>query len=369
MGFFIRPGKKSFRIIEELWTPNRRVRAVPKEAYPALGFRYDMSVAEAKERASQLNLQDQLKNKKIAQAVRQKTFKDVINTAYLPEKLVKLFTTELHESYHDNESRLETILKHWNTAQLLISALTLDPKDFFPERTKILNYYKSKQWSPDYIKRITKMLNLWGGFCSRHNNAFFQPIPKLSNVQSQKVIELREEKEDVRRPARPLDWDTLKNAKSSFQIGGLIDQWNWLFVALWFGLRPLEVDNLKNKKFWKITKDPDTRIDVLNIYQTKLTSLSKEQRWKPIPVFTKEQKDALEIIKSQELKRPLNKTIQSYLKGEGYETYSPRKGFVDLLLDRGFGLEDISTFLGHNDINTTWRHYKNKKKFRLPPTG
>jgi site-specific recombinase XerD len=131
----------------------------------------------------------------------------------------------------------------------------------------------------------------------------------------------------------------------------------------------MEVDNLVDKKFWKITRDTENNVDVLNIYQTKLTSLSKDQRWKPIPVFFKEQKEALNILLTSTLKRPLNKTIQSYLNDEDYESYSPRKGFTDLMLERGFALEDISTFLGHNDINTTWRHYKNKKKFRLPPTG
>jgi hypothetical protein len=37
-----------------------------------------MTVDEAKARAAQINLQDQLESKKIAQAVRQKTIKDTV---------------------------------------------------------------------------------------------------------------------------------------------------------------------------------------------------------------------------------------------------------------------------------------------------
>lgn len=35
------------------------------------------------------------------------------------------------------------------------------------------------------------------------------------------------------------------------------------------------------------------------------------------------------------------------------------------MLVKGFKLEDISIFLGHQDISMTWKHYKNKKEFSL----
>jgi len=59
------------------------------------------------------------------------------------------FELSLHEKYSDNHERLDTFLKHWGTAQKLISKLSLDPKDFYQERQKILNYYKNQKWSPD----------------------------------------------------------------------------------------------------------------------------------------------------------------------------------------------------------------------------
>lgn len=65
MGFFIKQTKTGFRIIEEIWKPKRHIKTVPREGYPALGFRYEMTVDEAKARAAQINLQDQLDAKKI----------------------------------------------------------------------------------------------------------------------------------------------------------------------------------------------------------------------------------------------------------------------------------------------------------------
>jgi integrase len=366
MGFFIRPGKKSFRIVEEVWTPHHKVTTVPKEAWPALGFRYDMSLEEAKDRASQINKQSQLEAKKIANTKRRQELQAAIDDAYIPEKLEQSFCELLETEYEDNPDRLATIYKHWNTAKKLIAEVQLDPKDYFAEKALIFNYYKKRNWSPDYIKRITRILNQWGAFYARKHNSFFQEIPSLTQTQTQKIVDLRDASgTKFRAAAKPLMWTDLQNAKTSFQHAGLILQWNWLFIGLWFGLRPTEIDNLKIEKYWKVTKNKEHAIDVLEIYQTKLTSLPREQRWKQIPIYQAEQKEAMQIILTGEFERPLVKTIALRL-GTGHDTYSPRKGFTDLMLNLGYTLDDVALFLGHESIDTTWKSYKNKKRFKLP---
>lgn len=30
------------------------------------------------------------------------------------------------------------------------------------------------------------------------------------------------------------------------------EQFNWLYLSVWLGLRPQEIDNLKNKVLWNI---------------------------------------------------------------------------------------------------------------------
>lgn len=369
MGFVVKPSNKNnYRLVEEIWTPERKEKTVPIQGYMALGFDPNWTIEDARKRASQINLQNRLEAQKIAAAVRVKVTKDLINTAYLPSHLVQSFESELDENHSDNPKRLKNLMQHWRAAQLIVSTLELDPKDFHSERRKIFNHYRSKKWAPDYIKKLNSILNLWGTHCAKINNSFFLAIPKLSSTDVERISNLREDIEGRKTTADPLKWTDLKNKKSAFETDGLILQWNWLFIGLFFGLRPKEVDSLVNQKNWKIEWNEQNKVDVLMIYQSKLSSLSKEKRWKPIPITFEEQKEALKLIKNGEFKRPLNKTIQRILEGQ-IETYSPRKGFADLMLERGFGLEDISIFLGHSDINMTWRHYKDKFTFKLPKTG
>lgn len=141
------------------------------------------------------------------------------------------------------------------------------------------------------------------------------------------------------------------------------DQWNFLFVTLYFGLRPNEADKLKKEheeKFWRI--ELQGNYEVLCIFQSKLSGLRREDRWKKIPCILEEQKKALEIIKSGEpIKRPLVKTIQRYF-GENYNTYCGRKGFEFLLRTHGARFESISAYLGHRDLNRSWKSYTDKNE-------
>jgi integrase len=366
MAFICRKSSRTvFRITQEIWTPKRSTTVVKREAYQAIGLRFDMTFEEALERVKQINLQSQVESKKIAASAKRVSDQKLIDKAYLPKTYVQSFEEDMKDNYSDNPERLETLTQHWLTSKIIISELKLDPKDFYTERNKIFNHYRKKKWSADYIRKLTAMLNLWGYHYSRKTNGFFQAIPRLTPSQVERQVNAREDLSDRRTAADPLKWNDLKNVKSTFENEGLEMQWNWLFIGLFFGLRPKEIDSLHKETSWKIEKSAVNRVDVLMVYQTKLSSLSKDKRWKPIPLFFDEQKEAFEIIKSGYFKRPLNKTIQRLIEGQ-IETYSPRKGFVDLMLERGFGLEDISTFLGHSDINMTWKHYKDKFTFKLP---
>lgn len=371
MGFLARPKRNdqtSFYLIEETWNSSSKKaiqKTVKTAAYPALGFRYDMTLEEAKARASQINQQSQIESRKIAATVKRVEDAKLIDRAYLPAHLCVSFEVELRQNYEDNPERLDHILQHWRAAQLIISALALDPKDFHTERAKFFNYYRDKKWSPNYIKKLNSILNQWGNHCAKKNNAFYQILPKLSASQIERLVDVRDDLEGRKTTAETLSWDALRNKRSTFANEDLTTRWNWMYISLFFGLRPNETDSLHKSKHWRIERDEDKNIDVLMVYQTKLTSIAKDKRWKPIPVYFKEQIEALALIKSGEFKRPLNKTLQRLLEGQ-IETYSPRKGFTDLMLERGFDLEDISIFLGHQNINMTWRRYKDKKKFKLP---
>jgi hypothetical protein len=367
MSYLVRPTSKGFRVIQEVRVDGKKkVLTVPPIAYERLGFNKDMTVDEAKVRARQLNLQSDLESKKVANTARRVELMKTEASAYLLASDVSRFELELAEIYSDNPYRHEITLRYWRAAQLAILELAIDPKDFKASSFRFVNYFKKKKWSQDYIKKVSRILNLWGVSVSRHRGTLFEPLPKLDSIQVQKINDAREDAEGVRRAAAPLMWHELNQKKDKFESEGLKPHWNWLFIATWFGLRPNEVDNLKkSSKFWYVKYDTELRVQVLWVYQSKLIRLAKDQRWKPIPVFFPEQKKALELIHNKEFQRPLNKTLHRIF-NEDIQVASPRKAFTDFMLELGFDLADISTFLGHQKIDMTWRHYKNRKRFKLP---
>lgn len=357
-------GKLGWRVVQREFIDGKRIAtAVPKEAYSAIGFRADMTINEARERAKQLTKQKLVEDRKKVSAAKRVAHLKLVDSAYLPSLPVAKFEKHLEDLTMGMTDRLKTVLHHWSTVQKIIVHLELDPKDFYDSRYKVYGYFMKQKFSLDYTGKLLRVFNLWGHFFSKYTNTFFQPIPKPNMNEAQRFVEAREDKKGVRKEAKPLNDIDLKNQKSTWEHAGLIDQWNWLFIALWFGLRPTEVDNLTNKKHWKIEQHNKTK--VLMVYQTKLTGVAKDKRWKPIPVYFEEQKEALKLIEAGSFKRPLAKTVAKYI-GDGFDNYSPRKGFTDLMLEKGFNLEDISTFLGHSSIDTTWKHYKNKMTFKLP---
>ena len=146
---------------------------------------------------------------------------------------------------------------------------------------------------------------------------------------------------------------------------GKINQpnFNWLFISVWLGLRPQEIDNLHDKNLWKLEIPVQGR-KILWVFQTKIVALPLEDRWKPIPILFEEQEFAIRIIESENFKRPLIKTMRKYF-GFEIDLYGGRKGFSDLMLSRGQALENISIWMGHSTLARTWVSYKNKKRFHL----
>ena len=58
-------------------------------------------------------------------------------------------------------------------------------------------------------------------------------------------------------------------------------------MSVWLGLRPKEVDQILDQKMYRIAKVGDT--SVIWVFQTKLTSVPPDKRWKPIPLIYDEQ--------------------------------------------------------------------------------
>jgi integrase len=141
-------------------------------------------------------------------------------------------------------------------------------------------------------------------------------------------------------------------------------QYNWMYVAWSFGLRPQETDQLLGPRrceegvLWDIIKDKGDTI--LKVYQPKLKDKIDEwkDRIKHVVAFTAHQKKALSIIHAQAMERPSQRRIH-VITGGAYSLYGCRHGFTKYMEEEmGQDIQIVSKWLGHRNLVTTQRHYQ-----------
>lgn len=331
----------------------------------ALGFYRYMTLEEAKVRARQLNSQLEIKRQE-EQLLKIEEKNQIFRTRFdsmLPIEFVSEFEKRFmrkRDSEVDRGKRRTSRAMHvWKAAQKMIVAVGIEPTDWFYSTYEIYDYFYSKKFSLKYIQSILKIANLWGYFFCKKTGRAFLPVATPKGYERARLIEAYFNKtEKGRVGSLPLSPENLYTSKGKI----LNEQFNWLYLSVWMGLRPQEVDNLKNKELWNIEENCSPKI--LWVFQTKIVSLPHEDRWKPIPILFDEQEFALRIIKSQKIQRPLVKTVHHYF-GEGIDLYGGRKGFVDLMLSKGHTLENISVWMGHSTLERTWKSYKQRKKYHI----
>ena len=302
-----------------------------------------------------------------------------VESAHLPENLVNAFEAFLVRRMGEETDELpKSVRAHWYAAQRLIKEIGMDPTDYAENPEAVYRFAIKHQYSPSWLKKVLRLMNLWGYFyCKRREKAFL-PMPPPSGRWKEKLNEAYFENRIDGLESAPLTPEMLEAIKTTDDERDnskmKIRHWNWLYLSVWFGLRPKEICNLLNdrkNKYHEITK-PDARgIRYLKIYQKKLISVPKEKRWKSIPILFPEQNKAIEIIKSQNFRRPLTKTIHNFV-SEKHNTYAGRKNFLDLCLKEENGpqlFENVSQWLGHSTLDRSLRSYKQKDivQYTLPP--
>ena len=352
--FYVRPtGKSSWRVLETYYDEGKRKsRQVKREAYEALGINPNWDVETATVRIKQINKINTHK-RQISGAARRLSIERSVSSSFIPQDYAAEFVTRIkaNASTPTNEKKA---LYHWNFVQELIKDVRLEPQDYFDNAIAIYKYFQTKRISPSYADKITIMLNKWGRFVARKQAIFFEPLPYASGPSRQRIQSAyRTSKlyrgggsEALTPEILASIWDGLPSP----------EQANFLFVTVWFGLRPEEAEAL-------ISKRHSYRIDgdTLWIYQSKLIGLDEPLRWKPIKIRFKEQRQALEMIKAGSLEKPRNKVLKN-LTGRRITLYGGRKGFVDLMLRRSIPLETIAVEMGHRSIQRTWTSYKDKQR-------
>lgn len=345
----------------------KRTWDISKDRWRYLGFHTYMSIKEAKVRAKQLNAQGQMKRQEErAKKIQEKeNHFHLRNLTMLPIEFVEEFEEQFiyRKSHFTEENKKQKSRRRavtWKAAKRMITTLQIDPSEWFYHDQDFYEYFRQKEYSLGYIYSIITLANLWGHYISRKLVKPFYPIKKPKGHDRARLIDAYYQKKEFhKKPSHPIMLSHLLGIKEAINK----PNFNWVYLSVWLGLRPQEIDNLHDESMWKVETLP-TKRKVLWVFQTKIIALPPEDRWKPIPLLFDEQLFALKILQDKNFKRPLTKTIQKHL-GKEFSLYGGRKGFVDLMLSKGQSIENISIWMGHSTLNRTWRSYKNKKMYHL----
>ncbi len=358
--------KKSDQKVESKSKLPRRTWDISKDRWRGLGFYKTMTIIEAKEIAKSLNAKQRLKRQEESyQKFQEQMSKERLEKeAFLPASFIAEFEERfIRKRKCRNKKDFRKISKShvaWRTAQRLIKDIGLPPNEWFEHTYEVYDWFYREECSVAYAVSILKFMNIWCYFfCKKMGRPFLQvPYPR-GHERRRLIDKYHTSHRNKKKASKPITPEMLIKAKGKINQ----ENFNWLFISVWFGLRPKEVDSLKNEELFKIEKLSTGKI-VLWVYQTKIISLPPSERWKLIPALFDEQEFALRTIESGVFKRPLVKTIKKHV-GPEVSTYGGRKGFTDLMLEKGFSLEAISQWMGHTTINRTWRHYKNRTNIKF----
>jgi len=338
---------------------------INKERWHSLGFSPSMTLQEARGRAKQLNAQHVLRKQEeqIRKIEEARSNFQTRHDAALPSEFVAEFESRfVRKRQNPNEAGRRTTARAfvtWHAAQRMITHVATDPSDWFYHTEKIYDYFFNQKMSIKYAQAVLRMANVWGFFISRKMARPFLPVPHPRGYERQRIIDAHFSKKGSPGASKPI---TQKRLSELWKVINRRNH-NWLKISIWFGLRPKEIDSLKDKQFWKLEVTPTGR-KVFWVYQTKIVTLPPEDRWKPIPIIFEEQEAALKVIESGSFQRPLTQTMRRHF-GRGTTLYAGRKGFTDLMLANGQTLENISIWMGHSSIQRTWSNYKIRRRFHL----
>ncbi len=349
MSFYVRSKTGvTWQVWETCYTNGQRSQEkVPVDVYRELGFNVKMSLAEARARAVELNLSKSRDKKAATKAARRSVDITLVKSLFVPENLSKEFYERLKEESFSTEKYTKKLLSHWQYVQRMLSELQIEPVEYADRAKAFYKYFMEHKTSLDYVRKLLRIINLWGAFVCKHRGQFYEPVALPKGHIKERIHEAYQSSPSYRGEAEALTEELLTKSKSKWKVPG---NYEWMFVSLWFGLRPSELEakrRVEGKHLW--------------VYQAKLSSLPEAKRWKVIPILYPEQAEALEYLVDAKVRKPLAKTIKKVL-GEGFGLYSGRKGFFDLMRSRDHSLEKISAWMGHTNIQRTWEKYRNRQR-------
>lgn len=355
-------GTVYWRLLRSEWSGGKATyKHIPMGDMLQHGLSPDMSIKDARIRVKQLNAltrEDRAADRRKARALEQAQEARKLASAHLPDSFVQEFERHYLRAEMDigpsGPQKYKKALSAWSCAKLLITAIDLPQHLWFQHKRRFYGEFAKRHISPSYMGKVMRALNQWGAFIAMKTSTSYIPIPAPRGYDAEMVKDAYKRSGKPKKESAPLTPEILEQAKARLKA----EQWRWLYVAAWLGLRPSEVDNIKEAKV--VT---DQGVKALLVYQNKLAGKPDEDRVKIIHLVYPEQIACLDLIK-QEMVRPIVPTLKKYL-GGGVMLYGGRKNFVDLMLDKGQEFDTASQWLGHSDPAITRKHYKQKLKVKF----
>jgi hypothetical protein len=353
--------KRGWKVLHVRYEGGKRIyRGVPAEEYAALGIAETMTREQVMERLGQKNAQAELSRHETKRNVIQDKLKTarLSDMAFMPATLLAEF-----EATRLDMTRPK-LRSYWKKATEILGEVRLEPKDWDDNAAAFFRAFTKRQMSPNYVRQVLPLINAWGKFVAKRTQTFFVPLPTMRGGHYKAVAEAYYSKEGHHagnRESAPLSPEKLESKRSQLKD----KHYKWLYLSVWFGLRPIEVDLLRkptSKRTWWV--DEHNGKKVLWVYQTKLKGVKPEKRVKYIPCITPEQELGLGFI-GQDIKRPLAKTMARVFAGvDPITLYGGRKAFEETMKARGQSFENISAWLGHTSVVRTYQNYYNRHKVK-----
>jgi hypothetical protein len=338
----VRQQGPQFKVLFERWVnKTRQYSAINRRDWPRHGFLESMTLEQAKQHMVTLNAREKIHRqeaKRQACLAREKDTR-AEQSAYFPDELLREF--EEHKLVPSRKGKI-----YWGKAKKIMTAVALSPERWGDYPEKFYREFVAQRMSMSYVRDVLPRINKWGAFYCRKLGLSFEVVPSPNRAWAGTIAEANFEAGSTRGniESDPITPEQLKGLDE--------DELRWLRWTVWFGLRPSEVDLLANTtgpKTWHIGKDR------LWIFQPKLKGVKLKDRTKAILIFHEEQKRLIEEL-GKSLKRPTRKRFLKVFQPT-QTLYGGRKGFVALMKSLGRGFEEVSAWLGHQNINRTYQSY------------
>ncbi|MBI1859552.1 MAG: hypothetical protein HYR96_01370 [Deltaproteobacteria bacterium] len=226
---------------------------IPQIKWQPLGFHSNMTLEIARARAKQLNAQLELRLQEERRKAIDEKFAslETETRAVLPEIFKDEFELRFISSRYDDPKWQRRMMTSWRATQRMLIEIQLDPMHWFDENTRFYDYFHSHRFSFSYIRKILIFTNMWGQFLSRKLGQSFTKVPQPRGKEKARLLDAYFAKcGGSSNQSDPITPQQLEKARADFKE----ENYNWLFLSVWLGLRPQEVDQLKQKEMVRIQR-------------------------------------------------------------------------------------------------------------------